>query len=257
MLRVTVAFSSGIERVVSKRSFVIGPGGDVDVAGDASARVVVRRRDLVAIIRPLGDAGWLSINGAAITAQTRLRPTDLVVLGSERFRIAVAGDAVESRWWDPRGWGEPDDDDAPVAPPRVPAPPRSQMIMRNPPAPVAPTFVPPRPIVHDVLSDEPHEQAFLEALRAAPDDEGTILVYADWLEASGRRDDADAVRGTARPGPGTLNYWRAIACDEAIRGCYEPACPGRWRKLVPILDDEMSRTCGTCMRRVYHGTPLL
>jgi uncharacterized protein (TIGR02996 family) len=173
------------------------------------------------------------------------------------FRIAVAGEPVATRWWDPRGWGEPDDDIPEAPPPAPPEPPRRPLLMRNPPMPAVPTFVPPPPIVHEVLSDDPHEQAFLAALRDAPDDDGTILVYADWLEANGRRDDAEAVRGRARPGPATVNYWRAIACDEAIRGCNEPACPGRWRKLVPIPDDEMSRTCATCKRRVHHGMPLL
>jgi uncharacterized protein (TIGR02996 family) len=39
-----------------------------------------------------------------------------------------------------------------------------------------------------------HEREFLEQIEAAPHEIGSLLVYADWLETTGRHDDAVVVR---------------------------------------------------------------
>jgi hypothetical protein len=115
MIQTTLVID-GVTRVITKRSFVIGAGEDVDVPGSARARVVVRRRDLVAIVRPID--GPTTVNQIPITGPVAVRAFDDLAVGITTMRLTVTGDPISPRWWDPRDWG--DDGEVPFASDRPP-----------------------------------------------------------------------------------------------------------------------------------------
>lgn len=105
------------------------------------------------------------------------------------------------------------------------------------------------------------EEAFLDKIGAAPQDDSARLVYADWLEEQGdgraaflraqvagvRLPEAEAAQDPA---------WLARVDRTAIENCRELTfafrCPKRWEQLARVPDDERTRFCGTCEKPVYH-----
>lgn len=125
------------------------------------------------------------------------------------------------------------------------------------------------------------ERGFLEALEASPSDRAVRLVFADWLEAEGRIEEADFLRvgdelACAPPGPDRLAALPAGAArmlpavrramtQAPIERCeslalaidgekderYEARCPKRWSLLDPT-DDPSVRHCTSCDEPVYY-----
>jgi uncharacterized protein (TIGR02996 family) len=52
-----------------------------------------------------------------------------------------------------------------------------------------------------------HDEAFLQAIREAPDDDGPRLVYADWLDEHGQADRAEFVRVQCERARGVQGSW--------------------------------------------------
>jgi uncharacterized protein (TIGR02996 family) len=115
------------------------------------------------------------------------------------------------------------------------------------------------------------EDAFLAAVRAAPDDNTPRLVYADWLDEHGRpggaflraecelsalnpadprRSELQAVvRGTSA---GVDPGWLAAVSRAPIENCgveFQFRCPRRWEELRPSADEAV-RFCDECRREV-------
>jgi uncharacterized protein (TIGR02996 family) len=119
------------------------------------------------------------------------------------------------------------------------------------------------------------ENAFLNAILAAPDDNAPRLVYADWLEEQGDpaadakaaylRDTAalltagrrkanqidQRLRQAAKSLPGD---WLAVVSRITLEQCaadFEFVCPKRWEKLT-ATDDVKVRTCDECKQPVHY-----
>ncbi len=102
---------------------------------------------------------------------------------------------------------------------------------------------PPPPRWSVELSSDPTERAFLEALRAKPDDEATRVVYADWLEQRGDP-RAALVRDRKAPLAGDAD-WRRIAACARVQ-CGRSNCWGEWHTFEAIENDEQLRRCQNC-----------
>ena len=107
------------------------------------------------------------------------------------------------------------------------------------------------------------EAGLLRALRRAPQDDATLVVYADYLEQSGHSDQAllarRALRGASEDA-GDLRRrllpheatWRAVVTRPPIASCEAgETCPGRWDRLAPTAQDDV-RHCGACDRDVRY-----
>jgi uncharacterized protein (TIGR02996 family) len=110
------------------------------------------------------------------------------------------------------------------------------------------------------------ENAFLAALLANPADDGTRLVYADWLEAEGHRfaahyiraelaNDVDVDRnemtGKAVWGR-TTPEWRVLIRRAQFGGCYLENCPTYWHMLEANRQRIFERMCGKCHQPVLY-----
>jgi len=113
--------------------------------------------------------------------------------------------------------------------------------------------------------------AFLDAIRAAPNDVATRLVYADWLDEHGHGGSAflraecewfDLPHGPQKEecfarlqkaGVDLESYWLAAVCRAPIENCnvrFEFRCPKRW-ELLEKTSDETIRYCDACQQNVY------
>ena len=122
------------------------------------------------------------------------------------------------------------------------------------------------------------EAAFLDAIRARPDDDVTRLVYADWLDEQGDRASAAksaflryqcqlaALAAATRIGGTRRRRLRrlansvgdagrlAVVSKPAIEQCelkFAFKCPKQWDKLATTADDAV-RFCDACQRNVYY-----
>jgi uncharacterized protein (TIGR02996 family) len=118
-----------------------------------------------------------------------------------------------------------------------------------------------------------HDEAFIQAILAEPDDPALRLIYADWLD---ERDDprgeflraearlaALAPDDNARPRlAARLRELRARISPDwlarldrvPVENCdvqFEFVCPRRWQQLQPTKDSAV-RYCDRCERRVYY-----
>src|SRR5262249_47751990 len=86
---------------------------------------------------------------------------------------------------------------------------------RRPPVQPRFTHVRPPKVFRALLSPDPAEHALLATLRAKPDDVGSRMVYADWLEDRGSIVHAQITRGVeldrAVVLQGSTAEWRAVA----------------------------------------------
>lgn len=117
------------------------------------------------------------------------------------------------------------------------------------------------------------EARFLDMLRAAPEDDGTRLVYADWLEARGDVGRAEFLRTVCKLAAPTVNpkkvpalrerlmrlstaseaRWRALVARPELDGCaieFRFKCPMKWSALART-DDPAVRHCAACDRDVH------
>jgi uncharacterized protein (TIGR02996 family) len=117
---------------------------------------------------------------------------------------------------------------------------------------------------YDERREDLLEIDFINALRANPADDGTRIVYADWLEGEGHRVTAHYIRrelegdidilheervdkalGITRP------EWRALINRGPIGACQVHDCPRSWHQL-PASQRDFERTCPTCSQVVYY-----
>jgi uncharacterized protein (TIGR02996 family) len=140
-----------------------------------------------------------------------------------------------------------------------------------------------RPILFDDPDRDPQETAFLKSIVETPDDDGTRLIYADWLEEHGQAEKAQFVRlevelskmprsdsrftsldaemgllemavsaewtwALARPAR-VLNCGSEHSHDPRVRFDYH--CPNRWADLQPTKDLSV-RYCEECHKKVYY-----
>jgi uncharacterized protein (TIGR02996 family) len=104
---------------------------------------------------------------------------------------------------------------------------------------------------------------FINALRANPADDGTRVVYADWLEGEGHRVTAHYLRRELegdidirheerieRAVSITQPEWRALINRSPIGGCQILECPRSWHRL-PASQRDFERTCSTCSQVVH------
>jgi len=116
--------------------------------------------------------------------------------------------------------------------------------------------------------DTPVEHRFLLRLRDHPDDLAMRMVFADWLEETGRADKAAIVRAFAEPRaddapPLVLTTevereWLAIVSRAPIERCdvrFRFQCPKAWESLTST-DDATVRHCGTCEKPVFFCSDL-
>jgi uncharacterized protein (TIGR02996 family) len=116
------------------------------------------------------------------------------------------------------------------------------------------------------------EAAFLAAIRAAPADDLSRLVYADWLAERGRAEGGflraecelaalapadprrDGLRARLREaGAGLDPGWLAAISRAPVEGCgveFRFRCPKRWEQLRSTAEDGV-RFCGPCRRKVF------
>lgn len=113
--------------------------------------------------------------------------------------------------------------------------------------------------------------AFLDAIRAAPNDVATRLVYADWLDEHGHGGSAflraecewfDLPHGPQKEecfarlqkaGVDFESYWLAAVCRAPIENCnvqFQFRCPKRW-ELLQVTSDDTVRYCDACQQNVY------
>jgi uncharacterized protein (TIGR02996 family) len=117
------------------------------------------------------------------------------------------------------------------------------------------------------------ESAFLRAIAEDPNDEGTRLVFADWLEErgdpraevlrldcairrmTGREDDYDGVQARWWALRADLDpTWLAVLGQSVIENCgaqFQFRCPERWQKLK-ATELPMVRLCDRCHKEVYY-----
>lgn len=119
---------------------------------------------------------------------------------------------------------------------------------------------------------DPHE-AFLQAIRAQPDDDGPRQMYADWLEEQGDvRGEYLRLLGQLEAKPksperrelrarlrvmrkGIDRAWLAAVVRPEIERCkvqFEFECPKRWDRLT-LTDDPSVRFCEACRKPVYYS----
>jgi uncharacterized protein (TIGR02996 family) len=116
------------------------------------------------------------------------------------------------------------------------------------------------------------DQAFLQALRARPDDDATRLVYADWLEELGDprgeylrlecelaamppdEERQAELAARARELAASLDPdWLALVAKTDIELCefrFRFHCPRKWETLTPTKNDGV-RFCAACRKSVY------
>jgi uncharacterized protein (TIGR02996 family) len=114
------------------------------------------------------------------------------------------------------------------------------------------------------------EAALLRELRANPQDDATLEVYADYLDEHGEPDQAALARLALRPAlddeAGATQrslarprdaMWRAVVTRPPIDRClkFDYECPERWDRLTPTAQDDV-RHCGVCNRQVVFCTSL-
>jgi uncharacterized protein (TIGR02996 family) len=117
------------------------------------------------------------------------------------------------------------------------------------------------------------ETAFLQAIRAAPQDDGLLLVYADWLEERGDRRAEflrvqAALAGLKPRNPrraillkrlrelrtGIETAWLVLVDRTRIENCglqCQFECSWKWEQLQPTENDCI-RNCETCERQVHY-----
>jgi uncharacterized protein (TIGR02996 family) len=114
------------------------------------------------------------------------------------------------------------------------------------------------------------EAALIRRLRANPQDDATLGVYADYLEEHGEPDQAALARLALHPAPDDEAsatqrslarprdaMWRAVVTRPPIDRCmkFDYECPERWDRLTPTAEDDV-RHCGVCNRQVFFCTSL-
>ncbi len=121
------------------------------------------------------------------------------------------------------------------------------------------------------------EDAFLAAIRAAPNDDLPRLVYADWLDERDRVGGAflrtecelaalspadprqDEVRAILRQaGLGVDPGWLAAVSRVPVECCgveFQFRCPKRWEQLQPTAEEGV-RFCGQCRQQVFFCTSI-
>ena len=93
--------------------------------------------------------------------------------------------------------------------------------------------------------DDEAESRLLAELRKQPGDEGTRLVYADWLDQHGHAQLAEFVRGNEANIASISNLeWRAITSCTKLE-CERSGCPRTWNKLA-TTDRTRIRRCTEC-----------
>lgn len=134
----------------------------------------------------------------------------------------------------------------------------------------------------------PTEKRFLDAIDAAPMDDDTRAVYADWLEEHGRHDEAEflraqiEVKGMAPQhprfealskrittlGPTMSSSWRRAVARPLIERCdaserqdsngvrFELQCPQRWDQLQST-GSPSRRHCDVCNRDVHYASNIV
>jgi uncharacterized protein (TIGR02996 family) len=121
------------------------------------------------------------------------------------------------------------------------------------------------------------EDAFLDAIRKRPDDDVTRLVYADWLDEQGDKQDSlksQYLRIDSRLASiaaDTNEYtqvlesrrllakqlkkpWLAVVSKVPIENCdvqFEFECPKQWDQLRPTAKSHI-RYCDACRQNVYY-----
>jgi uncharacterized protein (TIGR02996 family) len=117
------------------------------------------------------------------------------------------------------------------------------------------------------------ESAFLRAIAEDPNDEGTRLVFADWLEErgdpraefirldcavrrmTGREEDYGEVQDRWWELRAELDpAWRAVLGQSVIENChvrFQFRCPARWQKLK-ATELPMVRLCDRCHKEVHY-----
>lgn len=122
------------------------------------------------------------------------------------------------------------------------------------------------------------ERGFLDAIERDPRDDATRAVYGDWLDESGRRDEADflraqlAIKKLAPDDPEFQHLstvmrtlapkmspeWRRTVAQPALENCglrFEIKCPKRWDALAPTASPT-ERFCDSCNRSVYYASTI-
>ena len=120
------------------------------------------------------------------------------------------------------------------------------------------------------------ERRFLDAIEKDPRDDDTRAVYCDWLDESGRRDEAEFLRAqlaikTLAPdnpkfqelssvmrtlAPKMSPEWRRTVAQAALENCdlqFEIKCPKRWDALAPTASPT-ERFCDSCKRNVHYAS---
>ncbi|MFO0735982.1 MAG: TIGR02996 domain-containing protein [Labilithrix sp.] len=126
------------------------------------------------------------------------------------------------------------------------------------------------------------EKDFLDAIARAPHDDAPRAVYGDWLEESGRLEDAAFLRAqievrrlasdnarflelseTIRELAPRMPYsWRRAVARPAIENCsfepgvqFEVQCPKNWDDLERTEKPD-ERWCKSCKKRVYYASTI-
>jgi uncharacterized protein (TIGR02996 family) len=156
--------------------------------------------------------------------------------------------------------GEPQFLPLPANPPRPVVP----QLPFNPPRPAEPALRPPPPRPrprNELLSPDATEQQLLVALRAAPADASTRMVYADWLEERGLKAKTELVRhrehlDTFMHRNASTVDWRAVAVRTPIDHCAAKKCPQFWDALAPNAATDYARACAACKKQVAYCADL-
>ena len=134
------------------------------------------------------------------------------------------------------------------------------MLAVNPPRPEYAASRPPPPRTrprNPQLSTDPTEQQLLEALREAPGDATTRMVYADWLDERSLKAKFELLQRrehfhTFIHRKATTIDWRAVAVRAPIDHCAMSACPLYWDELTPTSETDFIRTCAACRQQVVY-----
>jgi uncharacterized protein (TIGR02996 family) len=123
------------------------------------------------------------------------------------------------------------------------------------------------------------ERTFIEAIQNSPNDDSTRVVYGDWLEEVGRKEEAEFLRSQLAlkslhaddprfqelstrirdVGEKLSLSWRRTVARPALENCggmqYQVQCPKKWDDLAPTLSPK-ERFCDSCQRNVHYATDL-
>jgi uncharacterized protein (TIGR02996 family) len=100
------------------------------------------------------------------------------------------------------------------------------------------------------------ERTLVELMRKTPGDEGTRIVYADWLEENSHADRAAFMRQQATDSSRERISWRAIVSRAPIVGCRDGECPREWQRLESIAGIDNIRACQRCEKPITYCTSL-